>query len=145
MAITEPQPKLAQFARNLQKSPAVLLTKKQAEAVCLQFQETATHRGWRLLAAAVMANHFHVVVAVSDDPDPKRMLVDLKAYASRILNRKFNPQQPADAAPRKWWTKGGSRRKLPDHRAVAAAVNYVLHKQPHPLVVWSPESDLDEH
>jgi hypothetical protein len=28
---------------------------------------------------------------------------------------------------------------LKDDQAVAAAVHYVLNKQPHPLVVWSPE------
>ncbi|MFL5243270.1 MAG: hypothetical protein ACJ8FY_14285 [Gemmataceae bacterium] len=35
-----------------------------------------------------------------------------------------------------WWTTKGSKRKLPDERALENAINYVLYKQAHPLVIW---------
>jgi REP element-mobilizing transposase RayT len=82
-----------------------------------------------------MHNHFHIVVEVSGDPDPKRLLADFKAYATRRLNRSFG--QPLSET---WWTGLGSKRKLRDARHLAGAIHYVLYKQPHPLVVWSPES-----
>jgi REP element-mobilizing transposase RayT len=39
-----------------------------------QFRETAGVRGWALLAAAVMANHVHLVVGVDGDPEPAEFL-----------------------------------------------------------------------
>ncbi len=33
----------------------------------------------------------------------------------------------------------GSKRKLANQAAIASAVNYVLHKQPNPLVTWAPD------
>ncbi|MBU6293193.1 MAG: hypothetical protein KJS91_00805, partial [Planctomycetes bacterium] len=58
------------------------------------------------------------------------LLKDFKSYASRALNKQF--EKPESGT---WWTEGGSRRKLPDEAAVAAAIRYVL-DQEHPLVVW---------
>jgi hypothetical protein len=73
------------------------------------------------------------VVQVPDDPEPDKILADFKAYASRSLNRKFG-QHPSET----WWTSKGSKRKLKDDQALAAAIQYVLRKQPDPLIVWSP-------
>ena len=85
-----------------------------------------------LLAAAVMANHVHLVVGVVGDPDPERILHSFKSYASRVLNKQW--QRPRNGT---WWTSSGSKRKLPSERAVTGAVRYVL-DQKHPLVVWEP-------
>ena len=71
---------------------------------------------------------------MADDPDPGKILADFKAYASRVLNRRYG-KPPSET----WWTEKGSKRKLRDERALADAINYVLYKQPHPLVVWCPE------
>ncbi|QDT69862.1 hypothetical protein MalM25_28050 [Planctomycetes bacterium MalM25] len=78
-----------------------------------------------------MPNHFHTVLSVPGDPEPRRLLIDLKAYGSRALNREFGEPNSG-----RWWTANGSKRKLPDQQAVATAVNYALHKQPNPLIVW---------
>lgn len=108
-----------------------MLDLSQAEAVLAQFQETAEYRQWVLRAVAIMANHFHVVVEVPGDPDPQKVLVDFKAYASRALNEKFG-----SPASEKWWTRNGSKRKLRNEQYLENAVNYVLYKQEYPLVVW---------
>ena len=81
-----------------------------------------------------MANHFHIVVQVPGDPSPGRVLGDFKSYASRVLNREFG--QPLSET---WWTSEGSKRKLKDDAALAAAIAYVLYKQEYPLIVWCPE------
>ena len=117
------------------KGLPIYLNFRQAETLLSQFQETASYRGWVLHAVAIMANHVHLVVEVTGDPDPDRVLADLKAYGSRSLNRGFG--KPASET---WWTSRGSTRKLADERAVAAAIDYVLYKQPHPLMVWSSTS-----
>jgi hypothetical protein len=80
-----------------------------------------------------MANHWHAVLQVHGDPNPKKLLADLKAYGTRALNRAYG-QPPSET----WWTGRGSKRKLRNDLAIAAGTNYVLFKQPHPLVVWSP-------
>ena len=65
------------------------LCSRQAEVVLAQLRETAAYRGWELLAASIMANHFHLVVAVADDAEPRKVLADFKAYGTRALNRAF--------------------------------------------------------
>jgi hypothetical protein len=72
------------------KQPPIRLTKEQANAVFAQFQETATCRGWQLIAVAIMANHCHIAVGVPGDPDPSKILGDFKSYASRALNKRWS-------------------------------------------------------
>jgi len=125
---------LRRSAEKLLKGPPIYLTLPQAEAALAQFLETAQHRGWVLLAASIMANHYHLVIGASEAVAADRVLSDLKAYATRRLSREFGAP-----ASKTWWTSKGSQRWLRDDRAVADATNYVLYKQPHPLVVWSRE------
>jgi REP element-mobilizing transposase RayT len=125
-------PGIYRSAQKLLKGPPIYLNRVQAETVLAQFQETALYRGWMLHAVSIMPNHFHVVIEVSGDPDPKRILADLKAYATRKLSREFG--KPVSET---WWTSGGSKRKLVDARAAECAISYVLYKQRSPLEIWS--------
>ena len=127
----EDLPALWQAAKDRMKGPPVCITVRHAEVLVAQFQETATYRRWKLLAAAVMSNHVHLAVVVTGDPEPADVLGDFKAYGSRALNRAFG--KPAGG---KWWTESGSKRKLPDDEAVRRGVYYVLHRQFSPLLVW---------
>jgi REP element-mobilizing transposase RayT len=131
----EEMPGLHQAAQARLKGPPILLDKQKAEILLGQFQETAAYRARILRAVSIMYNHFHLVVQVMDDPDPGRMLADFKAYGSRALNRRFS-KPPLET----WWTTKGSKRKLKDEQALAAAIHYVLYKQRNPLVVWSLEA-----
>jgi REP element-mobilizing transposase RayT len=125
-------PGIHRSAQKLMSGPPVFLNLKQAEVLLQQFQETASFRDWTLHAVAIMTNHFHLVVEVKSDPDPRKVLGDFKAYGTRALNESFG--KPLSET---WWTARGSKRKLPDDQATASAINYVLFKQPNPLVVWS--------
>jgi hypothetical protein len=84
-----------------------------------------------------MFNHFHIVVGVPGDPDPSKVLGDFKSWGTRALSRHFGA--PASMT---WWTASGSKRRLRDERALAAAIRYVLYDQPNPLLTWSPETGL---
>ncbi|MBY0524792.1 MAG: transposase [Gemmataceae bacterium] len=128
-------PGLYHSALGQMKGPRIYLDLLKAETLLAQFQETATFRGWTLRAVALMINHFHLVVQVPEDPDPRKILADFKAYGSRVLNRRYGKPKSET-----WWTENGSKRKLPNQCALDSAINYVLYKQPRPLVVWS--SDL---
>ncbi|MGI9455317.1 MAG: transposase [Aeoliella sp.] len=133
-----PIPGLRRSAEALLKSPPVVLTLPQAEAALAQFQETARFRSWRLLAAAIMTNHFHLVIGATNDSQPRKMLNDLKAYGSRALNRRFGKTKSS-----RWWTSGGSKRWLRGERAVHNAIRYVIYKQPNPLVTWFAKDATD--
>jgi REP element-mobilizing transposase RayT len=113
-------PGLRTSAERLMKCGPVLLTADQAGVVLEQFRSTAEYRGWELRAVAVMANHFHVVVTAPEDVPSVNLLRDFKSYAARALNRQW--PTPASGT---WWTESGSRRPLPDERAVEDAVAYV--------------------
>ncbi len=123
-------PGLHHAPKTLLRGEPIRVTVDQAHALIQQFRETAAYRGWRLLAVAVMANHVHMVTGVPGDPDPTKILGDFKAYGSRALNRQWS--KPSSGT---WWTYDGSKRKLPNERAVRGAVIYVR-DQSHALAVW---------
>src|SRR5205085_4679367 len=85
-------------ARARLKCPPIRLGPEQAAVVLAQFRETAEYRHWALLAAAVMANHFHVVVAGPEDVHSAAMMRDFKSYAARALNQRW--PKPASGT---WW------------------------------------------
>ena len=120
----DPNEALQVSAKEIMQGNPIFLDVEKAEFLLKQFQETATHRVWALRAVAIMANHFHLVVIVPEDPDPGRILADFKAYGSRVLNRQYG-KPPSET----WWTTNGSKRKLTDEDAIAAAIHYVLYKQ----------------
>ena len=120
------------------KGLPVLLTQRQADVLLTQFLETARFRSWQVLAAAVMANYFHLVVGVNGDPDPAKVLGDFKSWGTRSLSARFGAP-----ASRTWWTERGSKRKLPDDNAIQRAVEYVRWKQPNPLAVWPTDDERD--
>ncbi|QDT76216.1 hypothetical protein [Lacipirellula limnantheis] len=104
VAYDQDLPERLEQSRQLLKGAPVFLRLPQAELLLGQFGETAIHRGWGLLAAAVMRAHAHLVVGVTGDPEPDALLRDFKAYGSRALNRRFSRPESGT-----WWTEGGSR------------------------------------
>jgi REP element-mobilizing transposase RayT len=121
------------------RAPPIHLEVSHAEEFLRQIRETAKFRGWELRAVAVMFNHFHIVVGAPGDPKPSKLLGDFKSWGTRALSKRFGV--PASET---WWTERGSKRKLPDERALATAIHYVLFDQPNPLVTWSPETRLND-
>ena len=127
-------PGIYRAALEQMKGPPIFLDLTKAELLLAQFLETAAFRHWTILAVSIMRNHFHMVVQVLDDPAPKKVLADFKAYGSRKLNQHYGIP-PSET----WWTTNGSKRKLEGESHLENAVRYVLYKQPNPLVVYSLE------
>jgi hypothetical protein len=145
-------PGLHQAAVAQMKGPPVSVNFAQAEALLEQFLETAAFRGWVVHAVSIMANHVHLVVEADDggvappadaggsfqintdaggSVGKSKLLRDFKSYGSRKLNRLFGERVSGT-----WWSDGGSARVV---KNLAAAIHYVVAKQPCPLVVWSRE------
>ena len=114
--------------RLMDQSPYVM-DQARRDAVLASLLERSLQRGWNLLAAHVRANHVHVVIVA--DVVPERILNDLKAYASRVLNR-----LSLDAPDRKRWARHGSTRWLAEAESVVAAIQYVIEKQGEPMAVY---------
>jgi REP element-mobilizing transposase RayT len=100
-----------------QKWPAVRLTAEQAGCVAAALVRAAAARRWRVLRAAVMANHVHVVVADCPDDGPLVRRA-LKGVTQAALSDHAG-------GPRRWWTEAGSDRYKHGEDAVRAAVGYV--------------------
>ena len=129
--VDKDDPQLRAAALERMAGPPVWLSDAQAAIALRQLHAHVAFRGHDLEAAAIMTNHVHIVVGVSGDPAPSRLLGDFKSYLSRALN--------ADCGRPKggtWWTESGSKGKLPDEEAVRLAVEYVR-RQTHPLLVWA--------
>jgi len=122
-------PGLEAFESSQMDQAPYRLDELRRNAVLAAMVETCSHREWRLLAAHVRNTHVHAVV---DAPTtPERVLLVLKAYASRRLNA-----LGVDAPERKRWARHGSTRWLRQPGAVSAALSYVLHEQGRPMAVW---------
>jgi REP element-mobilizing transposase RayT len=93
------------------------LNAEQAALVVERLVTSAAEREWRILRAAVMSNHVHVVVVdcPEDGPGVRR---GLKGPTQARLSEHAS-------GPRRWWTQGGSDRYLYSHDAIQRAVNYV--------------------
>ena len=102
---------------------------RQRALVLQTLRDVCAHRGWMVLAAHVRARHVHAVIVACDAPE--KVMSDIKAYASRALNRAG--WEPAG----RWrWTRHGSTRYLWKPEEVAAAMEYVVRQQGKPMAVW---------
>ena len=102
---------------------------KRRVVVLAALHERCQQRHWSLLAAHVRTNHVHLVVA--GEVRPERIMNDVKACASRCLNR-----QGWDGPTRKRWARHGSTRWLWQPAHVAAAIRYVVDGQGEPMAVF---------
>jgi REP element-mobilizing transposase RayT len=96
-----------------------------AEALAARCSE----QRWSLRSAHVRTNHVHVVVEA--DVRPERIMNDLKAYASRCLNR-----LGLDEPGRKRWARHGSTRWLWNAESVSAAIRYGVDGQGEAMAVF---------
>ena len=101
----------------LKHSP-VVLTPAEREIATIAMRELCLRRQWILYEINVRTNHVHIVVEAKIDP--KRMLSDFKAAATKLLR-----ESGSFEATTKIWTRGGSRRYLWEEDAVKTAERYV--------------------
>ncbi len=127
-------PELKAFAQHELKEPPVFFNAEQANLILVRWRKVVPETGWFLFAAAIMSNHFHVVLASPIGPSKEDYLRTLKARASLPLNKKYGK--------RTWWTASGSVRYCFDERSLDARIGYVM-KQKNPLVVWRNPEKFD--
>jgi REP element-mobilizing transposase RayT len=116
-------------ARHNMSQPSYTMDQTRRDSVLASIIERCRDCKWQLIAAHVRTNHVHVIVGA--DPTPERIMNDLKAYASRILNG-----EGFDTPDRKRWARHGSTRRLWDREQVENAVNYVAARQGEPMALF---------
>ena len=116
-----PSPTLEANCESRMRDDAVRLNLVQRRTVEQQVRETCRYRGWHLHAVNCRSNHIHTVVTAVDTP-PKKVRVDLKAYATRCL-------KPTDPSRSNWWAERGSIRWIFNEESLHAAITYVLEGQ----------------
>jgi REP element-mobilizing transposase RayT len=113
-----PDPIREREARARMTEDACVLTPAQRRAVEAQIAETCTHRRWTLHAVNCRSNHVHVVVT-ADGANPTKVRSDLKAWATRTLNDKFDNRRE------NWWAERGSIRYLNRDDELHTVILYV--------------------
>jgi REP element-mobilizing transposase RayT len=130
--ILEPDSARASANRERMDQAPYNLDPIRRDAVLAAIREVCAHRGWNLLAAHVRSNHVHTVVEA--EMPLARVMNDLKAYASRRLNR-----MRLDAPNRKRWARHGSTRWLWKPPHVSAAIAYVVGEQGDAMSVFASQ------
>jgi REP element-mobilizing transposase RayT len=113
-----PDPIREREAKARMSEDACILSVEQRRAVVAQIAETCSYRGWTLHVVNCRSNHVHVVVTADVD-DPHKILIDLKAWTTRILKKKL------DSGRENWWAERGSIRYLNSQEDLEAATVYV--------------------
>lgn len=120
-------PALRTYEKSIQKHGTVVLDGAAREIVKNALPETCRFRGWLLYAAHVRSTHIHLVVKA--DPKPERVLIDLKAYATRSLRKKGYDRQ-------RFWTHHGSTRYLNTVNQLNKAIHYTAAEQGDPMAIY---------
>lgn len=119
--------------RGAMAQPPYVMSAREREIVCKAIIDLATDRGWDLLAVHVRSTHVHVVIS-TEERDPGRTMSDIKARASRDLNR-----GGFDSPERKRWTRHGSTRYLFRDEDVEAKIRYTLDEQGERMAWYAKE------
>lgn len=103
--VLDGDPQLAAIKRGRMPQPPYYLDPGRRDAVLAAICAHCGHKVWGLLAVHVRTTHVHVVVEA--EVRPEKVMNELKAYASRELNRRG-----IDGPNRRRWARHGSTRWL---------------------------------
>lgn len=132
-----PNERLEKWMAEEMKSPPFLLTRRQRGVVKTSVKELCDRRGYLLHAQNARTNHVHVVLTAQRKPE--RIIVDLKANATKFLR-----DAGLVSASERVWSRGRSRRYLWKPRNVVAAINYTLFGQGDIPFVSEEWEDFDQ-
>ncbi|HRX81051.1 MAG TPA: transposase [Pirellulaceae bacterium] len=104
------------------KEDACTLGQVERQIVEQQVAETCQHRGWTLYAISCRSNHMHVVVGAANT-NPKKIRVDLKAWCTRRLKERADPNRE------NWWAERGSIRWIFNEDSLEMVLVYVTEAQ----------------
>jgi len=125
----ESRPNLESFERNLLHAPIMRLDQRSQQVVLSTFREVSQFRHWRLWAAHIRTEHVHVVIEA--EARPEKVVVDLKARATRLLR-----EAGLIGKDQQLWTQHASTRHLWNLDSLERAIHYTLHEQGEPMAMF---------
>jgi REP element-mobilizing transposase RayT len=120
-------PALRAYEQSTQEYQTVVLDSEARKIVRQAILETCRFREWLLYAAHIRSTHIHLVLKANTSPE--RVLVDLKAYATRSLRKNGYDQ-------RRLWTRHGSTRYLNTASQLNKAIHYIISEQGKPMSMY---------
>jgi REP element-mobilizing transposase RayT len=135
--VMAPDPERKSQATERMHETGVTFDREQRDLVERTVADHCTKRGWHLHAVKCRTQHVHVVVT-APDRTPEDVRDQLKAWCTRRLKELARSRTQDKASQRerrvrsKWWTEGGSRRRLYGDASLAAAIRYVIEDQDRP-------------
>ncbi len=120
----EPNKARERYKASLLKERPLELEECHRQTVLRTIQDVCDFRGWTLLAAHIRSTHVHAVV--NADARPEKVMLDMKAYATRALRQQVPCRE-------RFWTQHGSTRYLYNEKSLAAAIEYVVNEQGPPM------------
>jgi REP element-mobilizing transposase RayT len=105
--------------------PPLALENDQRQLVEKTISDHCRIRKWTLHAVNCRVCHVHAVVTASLDPDDVRD--QFKAWCTRKLKELQGSQ--GREVRQKWWTEGGSMRRIGDSESLEYVIHYVLDGQ----------------
>ena len=129
-----PRPVRERDASAKMTEDAYRLSPEQRKAVEAQVAETCHYRGWHLHAVNCRSNHIHVVVSAPNNIQPKKIVADMKSWATKRLKTLayasgYEGVGENNACRENWWAERGSTRYLYNQKALDAAIFYVMEGQ----------------
>jgi REP element-mobilizing transposase RayT len=121
-----PDPDLARDCAARMTEARYVLQEGARDVVLRAIVSHARYRGWDLRAAHVRTEHVHVVVGAPRDVTPKRVMADIKAYATRALRE-------VGIVRAHYWARGGHCAFLASSDEIEAAARYVFWQQGEPM------------
>ena len=120
-------PALRAYEKSIQEHQTVVLDREAREIVKQAILQTCRFREWLLHAAHIRSTHIHVVLKAGASPE--RLLIDLKAYATRMLRKNGYKRQ-------RFWTRHGSTRYLNTTSQMNKAIHYIISEQGKPMSTY---------
>jgi len=129
--------KQAENYRSAMKTPAVSLTPRHQNFVLENTKHIAAHLDAHLHAIAIDPTHVHTLLSWHGERNYLTIRRALKQALTRKLNEQFNK--------RKWWSAGGSRKRVKDRQHLKHLVETYLPS--HHQTFWSESTrcPLDRH
>ena len=131
--IKSPDSEREAMAYERMQETELTLDQEQRDLVEKTVADHCQHRGWHLHAVKCRTQHAHVVVT-APDRKPKDVLDQFKAWCTRRLKELAIAKAGgyANDVRVRWWTEGGSKRRLYGETSLAAAIRYVVEGQDGP-------------
>jgi REP element-mobilizing transposase RayT len=113
-----PNPNLERYCRACMTEKQCLLSIQEREVVLEQILETCKFRKWVHFASDCRSNHAHIVIGAANT-SPKKIRVDIKAWCTRRLRERSQPERE------NWWAERGSIRYVWTEDSLAKMIEYV--------------------